>query len=113
MFNQGCIVGNDFMRNDPERVAKAVDKLVEKVRSRGIELLWISPPTMPFEDKVGVRQMWQQAMGAEAGTNWYPAEKLSLDRVGDKVHPTPKEYRRLSSILWRWMSATTARMSVA
>jgi hypothetical protein len=96
--------GNDFIRNDPHNVARATESLVAKLRERDIELLWISPPTMPFDDRVGARQLWQHALGGEAGGTWYPSEQLELARVSDKIHLTPVENTSFAGKLWRWMS---------
>ena len=105
--------GNDFIRNDPHNVARATESLVAKLRERGIELLWISPPTMPFNDRVGARQLWQHALGGEAGSSWYPSEQLELARVGDKIHLTPHDNVSFAGKLWRWMSARTSDTSLA
>ncbi len=99
--------GNDFMRNDPRNVERAIATFVSIVRERGARLLWISPPTMPFPDKVGVRDMWQGAIGSDMLIDWYPTEQLKIPRVSDRVHPTISEYSKLSHTLWQWMSTVT------
>lgn len=100
--------GNDFRRFDPERVSDGIDRLVGKIRASGARLLWISPPTMPFPDRVGARAMWQQALGTTVGGDWYPTEQLDIPRQEDRVHPTIAGYQDLAETLWTWMSAQAA-----
>jgi lysophospholipase L1-like esterase len=99
--------GNDFVRNDPQNVERAIDSFVKTVRESGARLLWISPPTMPFPDKVGTRGMWQTAIDGEMNVDWYPTEQLEIPRIADRVHPTIAEYSKLSFTLWQWMSTVT------
>jgi lysophospholipase L1-like esterase len=96
--------GNDFGRHDADRVAAGVERFVAQVRQSGARLLWISPPTMPFADRIGVRGMWRQAIG-ERNVDWFPTEDLIIERVADRVHPTIAEYGVLSATLWRWLAA--------
>jgi lysophospholipase L1-like esterase len=99
--------GNDFVRNDPEKVERAIASFVSTVKDSGARLLWISPPTMPFPDKVGARTMWQTAIDGDVNVDWYPTETLEIERVADRVHPTIPEYDALAGKLWQWMSTVT------
>lgn len=99
--------GNDFVRNDPQNVQRAIDGFVKTVDESGARLLWISPPTMPFPDKVGARTMWQTAIDGEVGVDWFATEQLEIERVSDRVHPTIAEYDVLAGKLWTWMSTVT------
>lgn len=100
--------GNDFQRFDPDRVEVAIANLVAKIRKQGAQLLWISPPTMPFRDRIGARDMWKSALGGEVHRDWYPTEKLTIPRVHDRVHPTAKGNHALSRILWQWTASATS-----
>jgi lysophospholipase L1-like esterase len=97
--------GNDFRRFDPDNVRRGIDTFIAKVRASGARLLWISPPTMPFPDRVGARDMWHQAIDGAEDIAWYPTEALSIPRQEDRVHPTPEGYGDLARTLWRWMSS--------
>lgn len=99
--------GNDFMRNDPHNVERAIGQLVATVRASGARLLWISPPSMPFADAVGARTMWQTALGGAAHIDWYPTEQLDIPRASDHIHPTIAEYAKLSRTLWQWVASVT------
>lgn len=99
--------GNDFVRSDAANVSRGVRRFVEKVRASGARLLWISPPTMPFRDKIGVRQLWQDELAGEMNIDWYPTETLEIPRVADRVHPTIPGYDDLGQKLWAWTSAVT------
>jgi hypothetical protein len=96
--------GNDFGRRDDANVRAGVAALVSKVRATGAKLLWISPPTMPFADRVGARAMWQEAIGGEKGRDWFATEELVIHRTEDRIHPTRSEYRALGATLWQWLS---------
>jgi lysophospholipase L1-like esterase len=96
--------GNDFQRFDDENVRAGIDQFVAKVRSSGAKLRWISPPTMPFSDRVGVRDMWKQKIDGSAGIDWYPTEELVIPRAPDRVHPTIKGYKTLGKMLWQWVA---------
>lgn len=97
--------GNDFVRSDEANVSRGIARFVERVRASGARLLWISPPSMPFRDKIGVRQLWQQELAGEMNVDWYPTETLTIPRSSDRVHPTIPGYDALSQTLWSWMSA--------
>ena len=99
--------GNDFRRTDPEKVRVAVDRFVAKIAASGARLLWISPPTMPFPDDIGVRDMWRGAIGGEADVDWFAAEQLEIPRAADRIHPNRPGNRMLSAALWAWTSGLT------
>ncbi len=94
--------GNDFMRNDPARVKSSIRQLISKLRAAGMRVLWVAPPTMPFPDKIGVRQMWMDALGGD----WYDSEQLSIPRVpGDPLgHPTYQGAKSWAAHIWPWMA---------
>ncbi len=98
--------GNDFVRHDRDNVARGIERFVKKVRTSGARVLWISPPTMPFADKVGARELWQAALGGEVGVDWFPTEKLDIPRVEDRVHPTVAGYSALSGVLFSWLASS-------
>ena len=99
--------GNDFQRNDPAAVEAAVASMVTKVRARGAKLLWISPPTMPFDDAVGARVMWQRALDGQIDRDWFPTEMLEIPRARDRVHPTIAGYHDLGRRLWSWIATAS------
>jgi hypothetical protein len=96
--------GNDFGRFDGERVNAGIVRVIAKVRASHARFLWISPPTMPFGDRVGARAMWQAALEGERGVDWFPTEQLTIPRARDRVHPTLRGYRSLGATLWQWAS---------
>ena len=98
--------GNDYQRTDPHNVRVAIPKFLDKVNAAGAELLWIGPPTFPFQDKIGVRDMWFQSLEGRNDTAWYPTDKLTIPRGADRIHPTMQGNRDLSRTLWQWMSST-------
>lgn len=93
--------GNDFQRADTEHVRAAVALLAERVRGAGARLVWIGPPTMPFADAAGVREMWRAVV--PAADRW-DLEGAAIARAPDEIHPTASEYERLAGELWRWLS---------
>jgi lysophospholipase L1-like esterase len=99
--------GNDFGRFDGERVNAGIVRVIAKVRASQARLLWISPPTMPFGDRVGARAMWQAALAGEPGVDWFPTEQLTIPRARDRVHPTLRGYRSLGATLWQWASSAS------
>jgi hypothetical protein len=100
--------GNDFGRRDDANVRAGVEALVSKVRATGARLLWISPPTMPFADRIDVRGMWQSAIGGEVNVDWFPTEELTIRRTEDRIHPTRTGYQTLGKTLWQWMATVTS-----
>jgi lysophospholipase L1-like esterase len=90
---------NDFKRNDPANVMAGIKSLAKKIRDSGATLLWISPPTMPFADSIGVRAMWL----AEVGTlHTFHAENMTIPRGGDNIHPTMAGYKMFGEAVWYW-----------
>jgi len=94
--------GNDFRDRDPVEILAHINGLLDKIRAAGCRPLWISPPTTPFPDELGVRQMWQQRMGDD----WFDSTKLQIPRVqGDPLgHPTEVGYKLWADAIWIWMS---------
>ena len=99
--------GNDFQRSDPDNVRAAIDALVDRIVAQGARPLWISPPTMPFSDRIGVREMWRSALRRHPGAAWFPTEELEIARAPDRIHPTPPAYKTLGRLIWNWMAALT------
>ncbi|MCA9618632.1 MAG: SGNH/GDSL hydrolase family protein [Myxococcales bacterium] len=97
--------GNDFERSDPERVREAIPVVVDEVEARGARFFWISPPTMPFPDRIDVRGMWHDALASRPGSATFPAETLDIPRGEDRIHPTRRGNVSLSADLWRWISS--------
>lgn len=96
--------GNDFQRLDAERVAPAIERVIARVEASGARFLWISPPTMPFDDRIDVRGMWAEALAAHPTTATFPAHELTIPRVADRIHPTRTANHALARRLWTWMA---------
>lgn len=99
--------GNDFMRNDPQNVEASIHNLIARVQAAGARLLWVSPPTTPFPDKLDVRGMWQRAIGKD----WFDSTQLDIPRVpGDSLgHPTGPGYKQWAAAIWPWMSGNVTQ----
>lgn len=95
--------GNDFQRNDVESVRSSIDKLLARIRAAGARPLWVEPLSLPFADKIGVRQMWKSAMGSD----WFPSEHLQLDRAPDGIHLGGAGYKTWAQEIWPWMAGKT------
>jgi hypothetical protein len=95
---------NDFQRNDPENVQAGVTSLVGKLRAAGCRVLWVSPLTEPFEDKVGVRTMWRAAV-----PDWFDSTQIDIPRTGDGIHSTPAGYAAWAEQVWLWASDLLSR----
>lgn len=96
--------GNDFQRLDAERVKPAIERVIARVEASGAQFLWISPPTMPFADRIDVRGMWADTLADHATTATFPAHELDIPRVADRVHPTRTANHQLARQLWTWMA---------
>lgn len=94
--------GNDFQRNDPAHVAQRIDNLLARIKAAGARPLWVAPPTTPFPDKIGVRSMWQQRMGADG----FPSDQLDIPRVPTDPlgHPNGAGYQKWAAAIWPWAS---------
>lgn len=87
---------NDMKMFDPSKQQKArVQSVIDKVRAAGARVVWIIPPTMPFDDK-GVRAMLEAA-GADMVIH---AERLELARAPDQIHMTPSGYGVFAKHVW-------------
>jgi len=95
--------GNDFQRFDPERVKAAIERVVARVEASGARFLWISPPTMPFDDRIDVRGMWSKTLSRHPAAAIFPTHTLTIPRVEDRVHPTQSANRDLARRLWLWI----------
>lgn len=93
--------GNDFQMGNPAALKAAVETIVSKIRAVGATPLWIEPLNLPFEDKVGARDMWKQAVGEG---HWLSSEGVDFPRASDKIHLFPDGYERWAKIVWRWAS---------
>ena len=100
--------GNDFQRTDPHNVRAAIPRFLDKVHAAGAELLWIKPPTMPFRDTIGVRDMWLGDLQARSYTHWFATDELTIPRAADRIHPNLRGNLDLSRTLWSWLSDLSA-----
>ncbi len=94
---------NDFKRTwDAQRVRDRIPAVVAQVRQNGSLPLWVSPPTMPFSDDLGIRELWEHAVGAD---RTYHSEALSIDRLSDHIHPTSAGNEAWAAEIWPWAIA--------
>lgn len=93
--------GNDFQVGNPAALKAAIETIVSKIRAAGATPLWIEPLSLPFEDKVGARDMWKQAVGEGY---WLSSEGTDFPRGPDKIHLFPDGYESWAEIVWRWAS---------
>lgn len=93
--------GNDFGRMDPKNVAGAIRRLKNNLLYKNIVPLWIMPPTTPFADKIGVRDM----IKAELGDFAFDSRSLDISRVeSDPLkHPDGPGYRAWAAGVWPWV----------
>lgn len=94
------IGGNDFGRTDPDKVAADVSRFVQAVRAADARLFWIEPPSFPFKDTAGVRDMWAAVPDLEV----FRTLGLDIPRASDQIHPTPAGYTMLAQMLWDWLA---------
>jgi lysophospholipase L1-like esterase len=89
---------NDMKLPDPTVEAGALAAIVAGVRAAGAAVVWVAPPTMPFDDR-GVR-----AMIAGAGVDVFPSDSLSIPRAPDGIHPNGVGYAGWAGAIWTWLT---------
>lgn len=89
---------NDFRRSDPEKVRSSIATIVAAARSRGVRLVWISPPAMPFGDELGALAMWREHDLDE----FRAADHSDIERAPDAIHYTTAGYAELARRIWRF-----------
>lgn len=96
--------GNDFQKGpvNQEKIFRAIQELVAKIRSADALPIWIDPLRLPFQDSAGVRDSWRAA-----GVPFFDSSGIDLPRAGDKIHLAPSGYQQWAAIIWAWL--TTAR----
>lgn len=99
--------GNDFQRGNAETMRQAIETIVTKIRAAGARPAWIEPLELPFEDKLGVKQMWQAAVKGD----FFPAAGIDYPRAPDGIHLFPAGYEDWATKIWRWMSVRTHLVS--
>lgn len=92
---------NDMKMADPVAAQTPhVQTILQRARDAGARVVWIVPPTMPFEDQ-GVRQMIVDAKpDGVVRADW-----LVLPRAGDKIHMTPDGYKQFAAAVWQCVTA--------
>lgn len=99
--------GNDFYREDTQKLRSQIDEFVAAVRGSGARLLYISPPAFTaLTDKAGVRQMWAQTWAQAPQFDMFLTEQIDIPLSGDGIHPTGAGYDMLAQLLWEWTSNT-------
>jgi lysophospholipase L1-like esterase len=85
-------------RGAAERQAPFVDELLEKLRASGAEVVWIGPPTLPFEEH-GVSELIESRVPF-----YFRSAELDIPRSPDGLHPNAAGYAGWSGAVWRWLS---------
>lgn len=110
LFSQG---GNDFGRDDPDRVHADIKNFLEEINEAGAVAMHIEPPTTPFADEIGVRDMWGLETGWLSGDDNYSIDsrQLSIPRIAtDSLgHPTQAGYEKWANWIWPWFTERAGR----
>lgn len=96
--------GNDFGRTwAAEQVKTDIGRFQEQIESSGARMLWISPPTTPFSDAIGARQMWWD----RAGEDGFDSAELDIPRASSDPlgHPTGPGYAGWARQVWPWAAS--------
>ena len=109
LFSQG---GNDFGRNDPDKVQADIASFVEKIRESDAIPMLIEPPTTPFPDPNNVRSMWGSVLKFTLASGFIiDSQDLEIPRVqGDSLgHPTQAGYQKWAEWIWPWFTDRAGR----
>jgi len=92
---------------NPEEEAAALGAIVRTIVSSGSRVIFIAPPSMPFNqatmDKV-------RAMIAAQGKLIFPSDSLNIPRGSDGIHSTSSGYAGWAGAVWQWMSPSNNGM---
>lgn len=91
--NDEALSGDAAARQEP-----FLDELLAKLHESGAEVVWISPPTLPFEGH-GVSELIESKVPF-----YFPSTSLEIPRSPDNLHPNAAGYAGWSGAIWRWLS---------
>ena len=101
-------LGTNDLATKPAAYKRAlVDKIVARIRAAGSSVGWILPPSMPLQDRGGLRAILKDEL-ARLVVPAFDSEALDLPRGTDGVHPTPTGYDQWAASIAAWSSSPPA-----
>ena len=92
---------DEFMKLDGgKRQAPYLETLLTKLRAIA-PVAWIGPPKLPKPDTNGVIPLILKKVPS---SHYFPSQKLTIPRAGDKLHPTTSGYAGWAGAIWKWLS---------
>ena len=104
-----CLGTNDAFSTVTASKRRDTQRLVDAARSKGIEVIWILPPTLPPTQSGPfgvVRNQDDQVREfiAATGVPTIDSRTFSFERSPDKIHATARGYRTWAELIWRSLS---------
>jgi hypothetical protein len=85
---------NDTAGSTPQQAMEAnFRKLVAQIQSHGASVVWILPPSLPFEDRAS-------AAARSLGVPVFESAQLDLPKGPDNLHPSAKGYAAWAGAAW-------------
>jgi len=88
----------------PESQMEAMDELIDKLASKGAEIVWIGAPALP--DTYYGRHPSEEMLEAirSQAPYYFDSHKLSIPRGPDELHPTSGGYGGWAGAVWEWLT---------
>lgn len=94
---------NDGIPRDRKLFCERIMALMSMSLSRGVRLVWLMPPKMPFK----MEPIWEAI--EKSGVEFLDPRCVDLPRAKDRIHMTPKANELWCQMLWELLAAKKQR----